>query len=160
MNRVSPLVEPLHDAFGHARHRLDKLAIPTGDNKRWLRTAFVRSEVFDYLNQHRIGGWSLDDKRHNQNGAVHLTHSTSDLAMRLLRQAPLPGGVPCAGSSGGRRAYFRNQPCAQLALWGEAKNISHNLLMLWDERDDETSLRSYVRSGWAALVGECRLTCR
>ena len=40
-----------------------------------------------------------------------------------------------------RWAYFRNQPCAQLALWGEAKNISHNLLMLWDERDDETSLR-------------------
>ena len=141
VHRISPLVEPLHDAFGHARHRLEVLGITTGDDKRWLRTAHYRSEVFDYLSAHAVDSWSIDWKRHSQNGAIHLVHSGSDLAIRLLREAPTPGGVPCAGSNTRRRAYYRNRPCAQLALWGASKNLSHNLLTLWDECDAEVSLR-------------------
>lgn len=140
--RVSPLVEPLYDAFGYAQQRLEQLGIPTGDDKRWLRTACFRSEVFDYLNGQEIDGWWLDRKPHSQNGAVHLAHSDNDLALRVLREAPLPGGVPCAGGSRRRRAYYRNQPYGQLPLWGEeAKNVSHNLLTLWEESGDEISLR-------------------
>ncbi len=70
-----------------------------GDDKRWLRTAHYRSEVFDYLSAHAVDSWSIDWKRHSQNGAIHLIHSGSDLAIRLLREAPTPGGVPCAGSN-------------------------------------------------------------
>jgi hypothetical protein len=141
VQRMSPLVEPLHDAFGHARHRVDYLGIATGDDKRWLRTAHFRSEVFDYLSKHPIGDWSLDRKSHNQNGTVHLTHADQDLKLRVLREAPIPGGVPCAGSSGRRQAYYRNRPYAQLALWGESTNASHNMLTLWDERSEDISLR-------------------
>ena len=114
VHRISPLVEPLHDAFGHARHRLEVLGITTGDDKRWLRTAHYRSEVFDYLSAHAVDSWSIDWKRHSQNGAIHLIHSGSDLAIRLLREAPTPGGVPCAGSNTRRRAYYRNRPCADV----------------------------------------------
>lgn len=141
--RVSPLVEPLHDAFGYACHRLEEMGISTSEEKRWLRTAFLRSEVFDYLSGQGIDGWLLDQKRHNQNGAIHIAHVDGDLATRVLREAPMPGGVPCAGSNGLRRNFFRNQPQfpRQHALWGEPKEVGHNLLTLWDERADEVSLR-------------------
>lgn len=142
MFRISPLVEPLHDAFGHARHSLKRLNVKIGEDKRWLRTAWFRSFVFDYLDGENVDGWLLDRKTHKQNGAVHFSHSEGDLALRVLREAPLfLGGVPCAGSSGRRRAYFLNKPCGQLPLWGQAANVSHNLLTLWDEREDEISLR-------------------
>lgn len=152
VHRVSPLVEPLHDAFGHARVQLEKMNIPKGDDKRWLRTAGFRSGVFDYLAGHGVDRWALDRKLHKLNGAVHLSHLDGDLALRVLREAPLVGGVPCAGSNGRRRAYFRNQPCAQLALWGEANNVSHNLLTLWDERDEEVSLRLVRPTGAGSSV--------
>lgn len=138
---ISSLVEPLHDAFGHARVRIDDLGIAHGDDKRWLRTTHYRSEVFDYLAGHEADGWTLDRKRHSQNGAVHLIHSDGDLALRLLREAPTPGGVPCAGSNTRRRAYYRNRPCAQLGLWGEPTTLAHNLLTLWDEQEEGISLR-------------------
>jgi hypothetical protein len=139
--RISPLVEPLHDAFGYARHRLEALGIATGEDKRWLRTAHYRSEVFDYLNTHAVDGWTIDDKRHSQNGAIHLTHADNDLTLRVLREAPTPGRVPCAGSSKRRRAYYRNSPCGQLGLWGQPTNMSHNLLTLWEENGNGTSMR-------------------
>jgi hypothetical protein len=126
---------------GHARHRLAMLGIANGDDKRWLRTAHYRGEVFDFLSVHKFDGWTIDGRRHSQNGAIHLTHVDGDVAIRLLREAPIGGGVPCAGSNTRRRAYYRNQPCAQLTLWGELKNLSHNLLTLWDEDGDEISLR-------------------
>jgi hypothetical protein len=141
VHRISPLVEPLHDAFGHAQHRVAKLGIATGEDKRWLRTAHYRSEVFDYLDAHAVDGWKIDEKRQSQNGAIHLTHADNDLALRVLREAPTPGGVPCAGSNKRRCAYYRNNPCGQLGLWGETKNISHNLLTLWDEDGEDISLR-------------------
>lgn len=141
VQRVSPLVEPLHDAFGHARHRIETLGVATGDDKGWLRTAHFRSEVFDYLHKHPVDDWRIDRKRHGQNGAIHLTHSDNDLVLRILREAPTPGGVPCAGSNERRRAYFRNRPYAQLGLWGDENRISHNLLTLWDERDEDVALR-------------------
>jgi len=139
--RLSPLVEPMHDAFGHARHRVQQLGVAASDDKRWLRTAIYRGEVFDYLSTHPVDEWAIDDKRHSQNGAIHLTHADSDLAVRILREAPTPGGVPYAGSNSRRQAYYKNSPCAQLSLWGEPKNIGHNLLALWDERNDGISLR-------------------
>lgn len=141
VHRVSPLVEPLNDAFGHALLRLDQMGIPTGDDKQWLRTACVRSEVFDYLAGQSIDGWLLDRRSHKMNGAVHLAHSDGDLALKVLREVPLLGGVPCAGSNARRRAFFRNPPLDQLALWGTPQHVSHNVLTLWEERDKEISLR-------------------
>ncbi|QLL10074.1 hypothetical protein H0P51_08115 [Mycobacterium vicinigordonae] len=138
---MAPLVEPMHDAFGHARRRVEGLGIAAGKDKQWLRTALFRSEAFDYLAGHPVDHWRIDKKYHRQNGAIHLAHSDGDLGLRILREAPTPGGVPCAGSNRQRRAYYLNRPCAQLGLWGEPKNVSHNLLVLWDECDEGVSLR-------------------
>lgn len=115
------------------------MGIAKGEDKRWLRTACFRSEVFDYLNDHATDSWKLDRKTHSLNGAVHLAHADGDLSLRVLRAVPLRGGVPCAGSNGQRRAYFSNRPYAQLGLWGAS--TTHNLLTLWDEHDEEISLR-------------------
>jgi hypothetical protein len=141
IHRISPLVEPLHDAFGHARHQIEKLGIATGDDKQWLRTAHYRSEVFDYLRSHPVDDWSLSRKTHHQNGTVHLSHADADLKLRVLREAPIPGGVPRAGQSSRRQAYYQNRPYAQLGLWGDSSAVSHNLLTLWDESSDGISLR-------------------
>ncbi len=145
--RLSPLVEPLHDGFGLARLRVDRLRVASGPSKQWLRTALFRSEVFNFLDANPVDGWSLDDQAHSQNGAIHLIHEDKDLALRVLREAPTKGGVPCAGSSKQRRAYFCNRPYAQLGLWGELDGISHRLLALWNEpdADDERVALRVVR---------------
>lgn len=141
VHRISPLVEPLHDAFGHARHRLSQLGISSSTGKRWLRTAHYRSEVFDHLCGVDLDEWRLDRRRHGQNGAIHLGHARGDMEVRLLRAAPTCGGIPCAGANGRRRAYYRNDPYRQLGLWGQHGASSHRLLALWDEAKDEILLR-------------------
>ncbi|KAA0115284.1 hypothetical protein CIW51_17215 [Mycolicibacterium sp. P9-22] len=138
---MAPLVEPVHDAFGRARLYVDKLGVPNTDEKRWLRTSLFRSDVFDYLAAHAVADWSLDHRSHHLNGTVHLAHTHGDLKLRILREAPIRGGVPCAGVSGRRQAYYRNRPYGQLGLWGAPKDADHNLLLLWNELAEDVSLR-------------------
>ncbi len=130
VDRIGPLVEPLHEAFEAARYRLDT-AFPglIGPDQDWLRTHTLRGLLYQDLNRTGLSeGWTLGGG-HNKNGAVHLVYGSAEIAVRVVHK--VFGDTPPAGSNRLRRAFYTNAAIRELS---DEKDLPvQNLLATWAE---------------------------
>ena len=130
VDRIGPLVEPLHEAFEAARYRLDT-AFPglIGPDQDWLRThtlrgCCIRTSIGQvYL---RVGRWEEVTTR-----TVQCTSSTAVRRSRFALCTKVFGDTPPAGSNRLRRAFYTNAAIRELS---DEKDLPvQNLLATWAE---------------------------
>jgi len=136
-DRIGPLVEPLHDAFERARHRVDH-GYPGlyRENQDWLRTHVLRGLLQQQLSDDGLPEhWSLTGN-HRQNGAVNLTYGSGEMVLRAVHAFPA-GEAPIAGPNGARRAFYTNRALADLA--DPDHMPTHRLLLVWEEESRDNN---------------------
>lgn len=130
---VSPLCEPLHEAFEWSadqahRRRGDELA---HDRYNWLGTHLTRAFAHRRLviaSDLAASGWKVTGN-HGRNGELWLARGMTTLRVLHTNSAR---DVPRAGHNGARRAYYRNVPLFDVPGQGvlDFEDCSR-LLALW-----------------------------
>ncbi|MBY4214330.1 hypothetical protein HQO42_13735 [Rhodococcus fascians] len=132
---ITPIVEPMHEAYELARHQLDtKHKGLVGPNQEWLRTHILRGLTYQAISDSGLPPhWQLTGN-HKKNGATHLTYGSGEIVMRSVHVFPT-GSTPIAGSNNQRRAYYTNRALGELT---DPHNMStHRLLLRWEEQGPE-----------------------
>lgn len=132
VDRLGPLVEPLHEAFELARHRLDNdYRGLCGDDQGWLRTHALRGLVYRGLSNAPLPErWRLTGN-HRQNGAINMAFGSGEIALRFFHS--ISGATPIAGTNNARRAYYTQQALTELSDPNHFP--TQRLLLLWEELD-------------------------
>lgn len=134
---IGPLVEPLHEAFELARHRLDTgYKGLVGRDQGWLRTHVLRALTYQALDDGALPDrWQLAGN-HRKNGATHLCFGSGEMQIRSVHVFP-SGATPVAGSNPARRAYYTNRALEEFS--DPLHMPVHRLLLRWEEQspDDE-----------------------
>jgi hypothetical protein len=130
-DRIGPLVEPLHEAFELARHRIDHdYRGLHREDQVWLRTHALRGLLWQHLSDSGLPEhWSLTGN-HRQNGSIHLAYGSGQMVLRAVHAFP-SGEAPIAGSNGARRAFYTNQALADLA--DPDHMPPQRMLLVWEE---------------------------
>lgn len=132
LERISPIVEPVHEAFEMSRNRFTTIPGLCRDDQGWARTAFLRCFLWQYLNDNPLPEpWALAG-RHAQNGAINFAFDSGQIAVRVVHALP-SGTAPPAGHNHARRAYYTNQALAEVS--DSAHIPTHRMLLTWHEPD-------------------------
>lgn len=143
VDRIGPLVEPLHTAFEVARHRVDHnyAGLCRSGDQDWLRTHNLRGLLWQQLSDDGLPErWALTGN-HRQNGAVNLAFGSGEIVLRTVHAFPL-GQAPIAGPNGARQAFYTNQALADLN--DPDRMPTHRLLLVWEEESRDSAFRLTV----------------
>ncbi|CAM5736436.1 hypothetical protein MAUB1S_01694 [Mycolicibacterium aubagnense] len=134
-DRIAPLIDPFHEAFERARHRLntDYRGIITEDQD-WLRSHIIRGLVYQELTSNVVlpEHWVVAGN-HRQNGMVNMTYGSGEVALRVVHR--LGDVIPPAGTNAGRRAWYSNRAMADIA--DPTMITTHRMLLCWADPDRE-----------------------
>ncbi|TQK29356.1 hypothetical protein [Arthrobacter sp. SLBN-53] len=131
-DRIGPLVETLHDAFEHARHRIDN-NYPglCREDQGWLRTHNLRGLTYQRLQDVVLPDhWELSG-RHQRNGMINLAYGSGQMALRFVHAFPSVGEPPIAGHNHARRAWYTQRALDELT--DPDFMPTQRLLLVWDE---------------------------
>lgn len=136
-----PLTEPLHEAFGLARDDCPKFMPKYKHAGRLshIRSGLIRAGVREYLHDAMPPEWELTGNP-DLMGQLKLKNQAEGITVRVLKGKKPRMGVPHAGSSKSRRAYWLNKPMLNVQLPMDVQE-HHNLLLLWLEDDEGFQLR-------------------
>jgi hypothetical protein len=130
VERLSPIVEPAHEAFEMCRDRFNSVPNLVRPGQEWARTHFMRCFLWQYLSDNPLPEpWKLTG-RHSQNGQINIAYGTGEMVIKVVHAMP-SGETPHAGRNRARRAYYTNTALAETS--DPVHMQTHRMLLTWHE---------------------------